>query len=180
MLSRPSPIFWLIHPFIPILLAQSVHFFQNLLIKTLALARSLCHRCAASSRLRWRDECLFLLLSHRKQLVFYWSEEAGQAFACTSFSSAVRNSVSEQDKQGSVQQGATMYQDRKFPFKVNSSCLFYIYSSDCIFTFFFREQEGKKQIKSLKKQLQDVKKQTETELKVRSLSTGHHARGEAH
>lgn len=56
---------------------------------------------------------------------------------------------------------------------------FLIYSSDCIFPFFFREEEGKKEIKSLEKQLQDVKKQTEIELQVRTLSTGHQARGEA-
>lgn len=53
----------------------------------------------------------FLLLSHRKQLVFCWSEEAGQAFVCTSFSSAVRNSLREKDKWGSVQLGAAMYQE---------------------------------------------------------------------
>lgn len=46
---------------------------------------------------------------------------------------------------------------------------FLIYSSDCIFPFFFREKEGKKEIKSLEKQLQDVKKETEIELQVRSL-----------
>lgn len=55
--------------------------------------------------------------------------------------------------------------------------LFLIYSSNCILPFSFREEEGKKEIKSLQKQLQDVKKETEIELQVRLLNTGHLARG---
>lgn len=41
----------------------------------------------------------------------------------------------------------------------------------------FREEKGKKEIKALQKQLQDVKKQTDKDLQVRALSTGHLARG---
>lgn len=137
MLSRPFPGFWLIHPFIPTLLAQSVHFFfQNLLTKTLALGRSLCCRCAASPRFRWRGGCLFLLLSHRKHLVFYWSEEIGQAFVCTSFSSAVRNSLSKQDKQGSVQQGATMYQETGSSPSRWTAPVFFLYIQVIVFSHF--------------------------------------------
>lgn len=52
-------------------------------------------------------------------------------------------------------------------------------SSDCIFPFSFREEEGKKEIKSLQKQLQDVKKETEVELQVRLLNSGHHTKGKS-
>lgn len=65
----------------------------------------------------------------------------------------------------------------KIPYLDTQLLFFLIYSSDCILPFSFREEEGKKEIKSLQKQLQDVKKETEIELQVRWLNTGHHARG---
>lgn len=111
----------------------------------------------------------FSLLSHSKGLVFCCCEEAGQDLVCTSFSSAVMNSFSEQGKQGSAQLGARMYQEAGTSPPSKQLLSFLIYSSDCIFPFFFREEEGKKEIESLEKQLQDVKKETEIELQVRSL-----------
>lgn len=97
----------------------------------------------------------------------------------TSLCSAARNLLCEQGKWGSTQLGAAMYQETGRSHLGKQLLSFLIYSSNCIFPFLFREEEGKKEIKSLEKQLQDVKKQTEIELQVRSLSTGHHARWEA-
>lgn len=61
-------------------------------------------KCAAS--LEAQSE---VLLSPRKGLVFCCSAQAGRDFVCTSFSSVVTDSLSEQGKQGSAQ--LALYQE---------------------------------------------------------------------
>lgn len=78
---------------------------------------------------------------------------------------------------GSVQLGAAMYKESENSLARYTALVFLDISHNCILPFSFREEEGKKEIKSLQKQLQDVKKETEIELQVRLLNTGHRARG---
>lgn len=134
-------------------------------------------RFAASPRLRVKRLMAFFVTQtwERACLLLFWR---GRPELCNSFSSAVKNTWGVSRIIEAVLSWTLQCIRRQGLLLGKQLLSFFMDSNDCISPFFFRAEEGKREIKSLEKQLRDVKKEMEVELQVRSLSAKHCARGE--